>query len=67
MNIKTNTMEKNKKLNVITKKQYYIEFNIDTQKYEVIDCTHYQNQPVIKEYKQAAAADRFLNNLRNKQ
>jgi len=51
-------------LNVMPKKQYYIEFNIDTQKYEVIDCTHPQQQPVIKEYKQAAAADKFLHNLR---
>lgn len=47
------------------KKQYYIEFNIDSQKYEVIDCTSPIDQPVIKEYKQAAAADKFLNKLKN--
>jgi len=46
------------------KKQYYIEFNVDSQKYEVIDCTYPQQQPVIKEFKQAAAADKFLHNLR---
>ena len=46
------------------KKQYYIEFNIETQKYEVIDCSHHMHQPVIKEYKQAAAAYKFLHNLK---
>lgn len=48
----------------MVKKQYYIDFNVETQKYEVIDCTHHQHQPVIKEYKQAAAADKFLHKLK---
>ena len=45
-------------------RKYYIEFNIKTQKYEIIDCTDPVLQPVIKTYKQAAAASRFLFNLK---
>lgn len=45
-------------------KHYYINFNIESQKYEVIDCTDHAYQPVIKEYKQGAAAHKFLYNLK---
>lgn len=46
------------------KRNYYVEFDIKSQKYQVIDCTNPVKQPVIKEYRQAAAAAKFLYKLK---
>ena len=45
------------------KKSYYVNFDPDTQNYEVIDCTSPVKQPVIKAFKYGQSAYKFYNKL----
>lgn len=46
-----------------TKKQYYILLNVETQQYELIDCTNHDFQPVVKTFKYKTAAHNYKNKL----
>jgi hypothetical protein len=46
-----------------TKKDYYVYLNIETQLFEVIDCTHFKNQPVVKSFKYEQCAHNYKSKL----
>ena len=47
------------------RKNYYVFYNSETQKHEVIDCTHHQNQPVVKSFKYETSAYKFMSKLKS--
>lgn len=47
------------------RKNYYVFHNVDNQQFEVIDCTHHQNQPVVKSFKYETSAYKFMGKLKS--
>ena len=43
-------------MKAINNKFYYVFYDESTKTYDVIDCTHYEIQPIIKSFKYEGAA-----------
>ena len=51
------------KIKAVNKKSYYVFFDVDTQTFDVIDCTNHDIQPIIKSFKYETSAYNFHNKL----
>jgi len=49
-----------------TNKKYYILYEETTKTFDLIDCTKFDVQPIVKSFKYETSAIKYHNKLRNK-